>query len=434
MPNEDAFASTPSDQPQAAVAPEVDERAQARAMWSGFLLEAGNELHDWLPVDETGFLRVAGRSHYDARAYYLYSVADELMAAGAAVFRWMELLEKMEEPDAKTDRFWTESIADEQSFRIRKLVEILTDLINFRDTNEQPYYRHMLMLKDLRAARSTQQDLSDFYACPNANIASQVTRLANDTAAVETSGEIDLADCWYLTRQTPMSAEALARVPPGRVFSSARDRLKTALRRASADEKLALGISYDRLYGTVSGDIHFTPAGKLDVDVDAVSRGTDQCGILGLHVIVAVERLLGKAPGERSEAVRRLLDENPYPGQLSNAMTQGSAALGDFVLAYGDLAEVLDTADSEFGYRSYKVLYLDGSPRPDIAEDWFPAQNIRVLFSREQLDRRVEAGVEEGCIPPAALDALRSGGGQEAFRKSLVDLWRGGLRDYVFKR
>jgi len=305
-------------------------------------------------VDETGFLRVAGRSHYDARAYYLYSVADELMAAGAAVFRWMELLEKMEKPYAKSDRFWTESIAAEQSFRIRKLVEILADLINFRGTNEQSYYRHMLLLKDLRAARSTQQDLAQFHACSNENISSQVKRLADDAAAVEASGEIDLADCWYLTRRAPISADELAHVSPGRVFSSARDRLKAALRRASADEKLALGISYDRLYGTVSGDIHFTPAGKLDVNVDAVSLGTDQSGILGLHVIVAVQRLLGEAPGERSEAVQRLLDENPYPGELSNAMTQGSAAVGDFVLAYGALAEVLDTADSEFGYRSYR--------------------------------------------------------------------------------
>lgn len=397
-------------------------------------MESGDELHNWLPVDETGFLRVAGRSHYDARAYYLYSVADELMAAGAAVFRWLELLEKMEKPDATSDRFWTESIADEQSFRIRKLVEILTDLISFRETNEQGYYRHMLLLKDLRAARSTQQDLSQFYACPNENIASQVKRLADDTAAVEASGEIDLADCWYLARKTPMSAAALSRVSAGRVFASARDRLKAALRRASADEKLALGISYDRLYGTVSGDIHFTPAGKLDVDVDAVSRGADQCGIVGLHVIVAVQRLLGEAPGTRSEAVRRLLDQNPYPGQLSNALTQGSAAVGDFVLAYGDLAEVLDTADSEFGYRSYKVLYLDGSPMSDITEDWFPAQNIRVLFSRDQLERRAEAAVRAGRIPQTALDALRSAGGQEAFRASVVDLWRRGLRDYVFKR
>jgi hypothetical protein len=231
-----------------------------------------------------------------------------------------------------------------------------------------------------------------------------------------------------------MSAAALSRVSAGRVFASARDRLKAALRRASADEKLALGISYDRLYGTVSGDIHFTPAGKLDVDVDAVSRGADQCGILGLHVIVAVQRLLGKAPGKRSEAVRRLLDQNPYPGQLSNALTQGSAAVGDFVLAYGDLAEVLDTADSEFGYRSYKVLYLDGSPMPDITEDWFPAQNVRVLFSRDQLDHRAAAAVRAGFIPQAALDALRSASGQEAFRVSVVDLWRRGLRDYVFKR
>jgi len=42
--------------------------------------------------------------------------------------------------------------------------------------------------------------------------------------------------------------------------------------------------------------------------------------------------------------------------------------------------------------------------------------------------------VKAGHIPLTALDRLRSGGGQKAFRRSVVDLWRGGLRDYVFKR
>jgi len=32
--------------------------------------------------------------------------------------------------------------------------------------------------------------------------------------------------------------------------------------------------------------------------------------------------------------------------------------VGDFVLAYGDLAEVTDIVESKYGYRSYKVLYL----------------------------------------------------------------------------
>ena len=73
----------------------------------------------------------------------------------------------------------------------------------------------MLMLKDLRAARSTQQDLSQFYACPNENIASQVRQLARDTAIVEASGEIELADCWYLARRTPMSAVSWQTFRPG---------------------------------------------------------------------------------------------------------------------------------------------------------------------------------------------------------------------------
>jgi hypothetical protein len=142
------------------------EANKRRATWAGLLLEGQDELRATLGVDETGFLRVAGPSHADRRGYFMYAVLDELQKAGACLFRWLKLLEEMEAPDAEADRFWTESIAEEESLRIRKLVEALTDLICFRRTNEDDYYRHLLLLRDLDAARGTQQDLRLFYAVP----------------------------------------------------------------------------------------------------------------------------------------------------------------------------------------------------------------------------------------------------------------------------
>ena len=92
---------------------------------------------------------------------------------------------------------------------------------------------------------------------------------------------------------------------------------------------------------------------------------------------------------------------------------------------------MLDTADSEFGYRSYKVLYLDRSPKSDITEDWFPAQNVRVLFTREGLQQSAERAVQAGRLPKEALERLRGDSSQPAFRHGVVEAWRHGLRDYL---
>src|SRR6188472_4669517 len=178
------------------------ESTAKRATWSGLLIEAGQELRDWLPMDEEGYLLVAGTAHADARAYFSYSVTDEVLAAGGAVFRWLKLLEEMERPGQLTDRFWTESILAEQNTHIRRLVEVLIDLVGFRMSNDQPYYRHLMLLHRLTGARGTQQDLVEFYSCPNRNIEAQVDRLAEETAALEASDDIDIERCWYLPTGT----------------------------------------------------------------------------------------------------------------------------------------------------------------------------------------------------------------------------------------
>ena len=120
-----------------------------------------------------------------------------VLATSAAILRWLELLEKMEEDGQDSVSFWTESILDEQNGRIRKLVEALMDLICFRETNEDAYFRHLLLLRYLNRARGTQNDLKDFYACPNRNIEAQVERAAEEISDLESSGRLELARCWY---------------------------------------------------------------------------------------------------------------------------------------------------------------------------------------------------------------------------------------------
>jgi hypothetical protein len=344
-------------------------------------------------------------------------------------------LEDLEKPGQQADRFWTESIVAEQNGRVRKLVEVLLDLICFQETNEDACYRHVLLLRDLNAVRSTQQDLKTFYACRSRNVEAQVQRLAGDVIALQASETIDLERCWYLKNKTAAaSADGLVRVGPGQLMTSARARLQHALPLATGSEKLSLGISYDRRYSRTSKHIHFTPASKDETDLAAVSLATDECGVLGLDIIVAIQRLLGSVPGRRNAQVRTMLDNNPYPTQLSQQVTVGTASVGDFVLAYGDLAEVVDLVESDFGYVSYEVLYLAGSPMPDIPQDWLPAQTVKVLFSRRALMKLVAEKVVSGEVPDELGQRLTSAEGKDDFRASVRELWESVLRQHLLGR
>jgi hypothetical protein len=108
--------------------------------------------------------------------------------------------------------------------------------------------------------------------------------------------------------------------------------------------------------------------------------------------------------------------------------------VGDFVLAHGDLAEVIAVAESFFGYVSYEVLYLVGSPMPDISQDWFPAQNTRVLFSRRELRKLISEMVARGEVPPEMGEHPESAAGNENFRDAVKDLWDRVLRQHVLGR
>jgi hypothetical protein len=59
--------------------------------------------------------------------------------------------------------------------------------------------------------------------------------------------------------------------------------------------------------------------------------------------------------------------------------------VADLVLAYGDLAEVLEIRESQFGYTSYKIRYLRKPPLPDLPEDWLPSEDIVRLVRKANI-------------------------------------------------
>lgn len=106
--------------------------------------------------------------------------------------------------------------------------------------------------------------------------------------------------------------------------------------------------------------------------------------------------------------------------------TKRGFEVGDFVLAYGSLAEILEVRESDYGNRSYRVLYLAERLLPDVSEDWFPARYIQTLFARSDLLAQLDLLWEKHNLPNDVIDSIRNAppeNFQESLRESVRQLW-----------
>jgi hypothetical protein len=71
-------------------------------------------------------------------------------------------------------------------------------------TNEDPYYRRLLLLRELRQHLSTDADLRDFYGAPSRNVEWSINRVYEEIRDLEASA-IDFSRVWYAQPPLPMS-------------------------------------------------------------------------------------------------------------------------------------------------------------------------------------------------------------------------------------
>lgn len=86
---------------------------------------------------------------------------------------------------------------------------------------------------------------------------------------------------------------------------------------------------------------------------------------------------------------------NTYPATLIAKLTKPGIEKGDFVLAYGDLAEVVKVNKTKFGYRSFRVKYLERAPIPNIPVDEMPARYVKLYQKRKPIADEVTKATEQ---------------------------------------
>lgn len=182
------------------------------------------------------------------------------------------------------------SITDVQAYRIRKLVELLSILVLFdRNTKRDEEYRVFLSAENLDLALSRQKDFFELY---------EGRKISNTQHSIDEFAKriqddlqrLGVTELWFLDNNK------LSEQKPS-VFKSKKVLHSSALLVASAEESLALGISYGRGYSRPSQSVHpllgSHDYGVRENNVKHVIENFHYLFILCMHVMHLTYKLAG---------------------------------------------------------------------------------------------------------------------------------------------
>lgn len=313
----------------------------------------------------------------DAKKLFLYGVCKEVIKSCIGLTNDKEFLQevpnhKEKEPD-RMEKIITGGITDAQTYRIRKMVELLSLLILFdRNTKHDEEYRIFLSAENLNLALARQEDFRELY---EKRTISNTQHSIDDFAKRIQDGlkRLGVQKLWFLHK------ERLKDLKPS-VFESKKKLFLAALLVASADERLALGISYGRGYSRTSQSVHpllgSHDYGKNDNDTKHITANFSYLSIICMHIMYLAYKLAGI---EDPEGITKIMGKNFEKSEaLKNiAKFRKELEVGDLVLTvWTDLAEIIEEHTSKYGYKAYKIKYLLRPPLPEFPEDWIESSNI----------------------------------------------------------
>ena len=384
-------------------------------------INGAEEVRKRLTVGEAYYRRIYPQVIQYARDYYLYGVLDQIERACIAFARLDETLEKEggQRSTHEADRFETNVLYTantEAAVWIRRLTEVLVELIHFTRTNRPEVFHHYLLSSMIAHYRAAAFDMSHYHGRASANIDATLSHFLAEEKKVRSA--LSANDMWYLASRKEGQE--------GR-FAPFRDLLDAALPMAKPVERLTMGLSYDNAYGKPSRGVHWT-IGPVEgwIDRRLADAGQSQVIFLAHHVLLRCRRLLRIRTRQGATAtLAKLYRRNKGPVEMYRAMINRHVRKRDFVIVQGELAEVRSVSRSQFGYRAYLVRFLQKAPITGLQEDWYPANAVRAFIRIGDMYSQVQAkltalGIRR--IPPREM--------ANAIRDTVVHLWEhAGLRE-----
>ncbi|MDX6406603.1 MAG: hypothetical protein QOH70_4058 [Blastocatellia bacterium] len=361
-----------------------------------WLISGADEIRKKLALTETDF-RFLGRAHNSrGRRHYIYAILDEVEQVAFALKLSRESLSEAptDIPDDELGRRLIRNtfsvVQREQALHIRRLTEILVDLINFSQTNSDPYYDHYLLYEELVEHQHRRYDFKRYFDCDNLNTQASIDLTIRSLTYGET--RLQLNRCWYLSGTNPK--------PGGKAkLETFMNRFDKALPLAAKAERLMLGFYYGRAYREPSVSIHLN-VGNLPSpkSFEGLLFGRNQIWLLAVQCLDRCRRLMRIRTRKGIGAQLTRAMRSAVPKEFYDQYTQPRIVKGDFVSVFDSLCEVVSSTRSSFGYKSFKLRYLSRPPL-EHKQDCYPAINVK-----KQIDGR---DLREGVLELLTVDGQR---------------------------
>lgn len=360
---------------------------------AGLIIRACAQLRKHIKWDNDSYHFSYGINSTDPKGYYLYGVLNEVEKACFSMMLtadWVKDSEKTYDSKKELDQEQRriadnlcQSKIDELSVWQRKMTELMVTLVGFREANEQDYYRHFLALHELQHLNHSQNDLDIYYGIKSENYAYQQTELHQ--LIDQTAGKLNSAKVWYAEKKKDGML--------GRKVDSFGNRFQYSFEKMEEQLRATLRTQY-LSFGLQSRNIHVgTASSERNLELDNISTHIIRIGTLAIHVVVLVKQLLDAKDKDAVTTCEDIVYKNEYPVDLHRRRTSPDIQVGDFVLASWDLGQVIKVNISQrYGFKSFRVRFLDREPLPGTTEDEFVGEHIQLLFKRgkSMVDQAIE--------------------------------------------
>lgn len=395
------------------------------------IIRAGAQLRKHIKWSNDSYHMVYGANSGDPKGYYLYGVLNEVEKACFSMMQAADWVKESEESynskefneeEQRINDNLLQSKIDELSVWERKMTELMVALVGFRNSNEENYYRHFLAVHELQNLTYSQNDLSEYYGMQSENYAYQQRELHDVIDRI--AAELDVAKTWYVEKTRGGVLKRKLQNFNKR-FEYAFEMMEEQLRATLRTQYLSFGSQSSRIHvGTVSHD--------RNLDLKDVSAHVGRIGMLTIHVVVLVKELLGaEGDGGAIKTCTRIINENDYPVNLHRRRTNPDVIIGDFVVAGGDLAQVVNVNTSEkYGFKSFRVCFLEREPLPGLTEDEFVGEHIRKIFRGEDLIKQTVEMTKK--LNPDAKPSEEEI--NQLMREGIVLEWNNGLKEYALNQ
>jgi hypothetical protein len=344
----------------------------------GTLCKNAYSLRDLLNADKNK----KGYEQTHAKEYYAATILEEAIKFLTSVIRWEDDFKDgfdKEKENTLVGNLIIQGLYNEINLYHRKLLESLVNLFLWIPLADDKYVEYYYLIKEYNSLKSELLDLQEFYGIEPQRNKNKILDIENKIATVFPL--IDESKCFFLNLSK--RPELISGLSVHRIETSLKYRLKEALKTTDNLGKILIGFTYDN-YSFASGKVHFST--ELDNQSSEIITTTIRFMFAIISkVTVLCAQWLGVGDLKEFKRVDEVLSRIPNVPAWYSPLLKDIYDIDDYVYTQdGKLGRIIEKITSQYGYRAYKIHFLDDNDA-DIPEDYFPAQYFKRIQPKQEL-------------------------------------------------